>query len=63
MASGGRNDGAFDDPKHHRDPEQRQKTQLAGSRFARTAAALAEVGIAVEEVPYIAGDAEALRQQ
>src|SRR5262245_59754730 len=45
------------------DPEQRQKTQLAGSRFARTAAALAEVGIAVEGAPYIAGDAEALRQQ
>jgi hypothetical protein len=45
------------------DPEHGRKTQLAASRFARTAAALAEVGIAVEGAPYIPGDAEALRQQ
>ena len=38
------------------DPEQRQKTKLADSRFARTAAALTDVGIAVEGAPYIAGD-------
>jgi hypothetical protein len=44
------------------DPE-RQKTKLADSRFARTAAALTDVGIAVEGAPYIAGDAESLRQQ
>lgn len=45
------------------DPEQRQKTKLADLRFTRTAAALAEVGIAAEGAPHIAGDAEALRQQ
>src|SRR5262249_54047368 len=45
------------------DPALRQKTRLEESRFARTAAALAEVEIAVEGAPYIAGDAEALRQQ
>jgi len=38
------------------DPEQRQKTKLADSRFARTAAALTDVGIALEGAPYIAGD-------
>ena len=45
------------------DPEQRGKTPLAESRFARTAAALAEAGVAVEGAPYVAGDAESLRQQ
>jgi hypothetical protein len=45
------------------DPERRQKTRLEDSRFARTAAALAEKGIAVEGAPYVAGHAEALRDQ
>ena len=45
------------------DPEQRQKTRLEDSRFARTAAALAERGIAVEGAPYIADDVARLREQ
>ncbi len=45
------------------DPEQRQKTRLEESRFARTAAALAEKGIAVEGAPYVADDVEGLREQ
>src|SRR5262245_7875380 len=35
------------------DPARRQKTRLADSRFALTAAALAEKGIAVEGAPYV----------
>ena len=45
------------------DPEQRQKTRLEDSRFARTAAALAEKGIAVEGAPYVADGVEELRGQ
>ena len=45
------------------DAERRQKTRLEESRFARTAAALAEKGIAVEGAPYVADDVEALREQ
>ena len=45
------------------DPERREKTRLEESRFARTAAALAEKGIAVEGAPYVAGDVEGLRKQ
>src|SRR5215813_10125233 len=45
------------------DPERRQKTRLEDSRFARTAAALAEKGIAVEGASYVAGDVEGLREQ
>jgi hypothetical protein len=45
------------------DPELRQKTRLEDSRFARTAAALAEKGIAVEGAPYVADDLEELRDQ
>src|SRR5262245_18484615 len=45
------------------DPERRQKTRLEDSRFARTAAALAEEGMAVEGAPYVADDAEGLREQ
>jgi hypothetical protein len=45
------------------DAERRQKTRLEDSRFARTAAALAEKGIAVEGAPYIVGDVERLREQ
>ena len=45
------------------DPERRQKTRLEDSRFARTAAALAEKGIAVEGAPYVADDVEGLREQ
>lgn len=45
------------------DPELRQRTRLEDSRFARTAAALAEMGIAVEGAPYVAGHAEMLRDQ
>jgi hypothetical protein len=43
------------------DPEQRQTTRLEESRFARTAAALAEKGIAVEGAPYVADDVAGLR--
>jgi hypothetical protein len=45
------------------DAERRQKTRLEDSRFARTAAALAEKGIAVEGAPYVVDDVEGLRQQ
>jgi hypothetical protein len=45
------------------DPERRQKTSLADSRFARTAAALAEQGMAVEGAPYLADAVEDLREQ
>jgi hypothetical protein len=45
------------------DPELRQKTRLEDSRFARTAAALAEKGIAVEGAPYVAEAVEELREQ
>jgi uncharacterized protein DUF6815 len=45
------------------DPERRQKTRLEESRFARTAAALAEKGIAVEGASYVADDVEGLREQ
>jgi Domain of unknown function (DUF6815) len=45
------------------DPASRQKTRLEDSRFARTAVALAEKGIAVEAAPYVADDVEALREQ
>ena len=45
------------------DPERRQKTRLEDSRFAQTAAALAEKGIAVEAAPYVADDVEELREQ
>src|SRR5262245_49468681 len=45
------------------DPERRQKPRLEDSRFARTAAALAQKGIAVEGAPYVADDAEELREQ
>jgi hypothetical protein len=45
------------------DPERRQKTRLEDSRFARTAAALAERGMAVEGAPYVADDVARLREQ
>ena len=45
------------------DPERRQKTRLEDSRFARTAAALAEKGIAVEGAPYVFDTVEQLREQ
>jgi hypothetical protein len=45
------------------DPERRQNTRLADSRFARTAAALAEKGMAVEGAPYVGDDVEKLREQ
>jgi hypothetical protein len=45
------------------DPERRQRTPLEDSRFARTAAALAEKGIAVEGAPYVADAIEGLREQ
>src|SRR5215471_6188297 len=45
------------------DPERRQKTRLDDSRFARTAAALAETGIAAEGAPYIADNLGKLRGQ
>jgi hypothetical protein len=45
------------------DPERREKTRLADSRFAPTAAALAEKGIAVEGAPYLADAVEQLREQ
>src|SRR5215813_11553233 len=45
------------------DPERRQNTRLEDSRFARTAAALAEKGIVVEAAPYVAGAVEQLREQ
>jgi hypothetical protein len=45
------------------DAERRQKTRLEETRFARTAAALADKGLAVEGAPYVADDVEALREQ
>ena len=45
------------------DPARRQKARLEDSRFAATAAALAEKGIAVEGAPYVADDVERLREQ
>jgi hypothetical protein len=45
------------------DPERRQDTKLEDTRFGRTAAALAEKGIAVEGAPYVADDVEELREQ
>jgi hypothetical protein len=45
------------------DPELRQKTRLEDSRFARTAAALAEKGIAIEGAPYVAEAVEEMREQ
>lgn len=45
------------------DPEKRQKTSLEDSRFAQTAAALAEKGMAVEGAPYVADDVARLREQ
>jgi uncharacterized protein DUF6815 len=45
------------------DAARRQKTRLEESRFARTADALAEKGIAVEGAPYVADNVEALREQ
>ena len=45
------------------DPEQRQKNRLVDSRFARTAAALAEKGMSVEGAPYVADDVQGLREQ
>src|SRR5215468_11392302 len=45
------------------DPEHRRKTRLEDSRFARTAAALAEQGMAVEGAPYVADDVARLREQ
>jgi hypothetical protein len=45
------------------DPERRQKTRLEESRFARTAAALAEKGMSVEGASYVADDVDGLREQ
>jgi len=45
------------------DPKQRHNTRLEDSRFARTAAALAEKGMAVEGAPYVADDLAKLREQ
>src|SRR5215470_15467002 len=45
------------------DPERGQKTRLEDSRFARTAAALTEKGMAVEGAPYVADAIEELREQ
>ena len=45
------------------DPEQRRRTQLEESRFARTAAALRDKGIKVEGAPYIDDDVEDVRAQ
>src|SRR6185295_8202208 len=45
------------------DPEHRQKTRLEDSRFARTAAALAEKGISVEGAPYVADNVAGMREQ
>src|SRR5262245_19253919 len=45
------------------DPERRQKTRLEDSRFARTAAVLAEKGMAVEGAPYVGDDVEGLCEQ
>lgn len=45
------------------DPLQRRKSRLEDSRFAQTAVALAEKGIAVEGAPYVAEAVEELREQ
>ena len=45
------------------DPRRGQETRLEDSRFTPTAAALAEKGITVEGAPYVAGQAEALRDR
>jgi hypothetical protein len=45
------------------DAEQRRRTRLEDSRFARTAAALADKGIRVEGAPYVDDDIEELRAQ
>src|SRR5262249_54353269 len=45
------------------DPERGHKTRLEGSRFARTAAALAEKGMAVGGAPYVADDVARVREQ
>ena len=45
------------------DPERRHNTRLEDSRFARTAAALAEKGMAVEGAPYVTDDITKLREQ
>ena len=45
------------------DPKLRQKTRLEDSRFAQTAAALAEKGVAVEGAPYVVDAVEQLREQ
>jgi hypothetical protein len=45
------------------DAERRRKTQLEDSRFARTAAALTDVGVSVEGAPYVDDDVEELRAQ
>ena len=45
------------------DPERRHETRLEDSRFARTTAALAEKGIAVEAAPYVSDAVEQLREQ
>jgi hypothetical protein len=45
------------------DPERRENTRLEDSRFARTAAALAERGMAVEGAPYVADAVARLREQ
>jgi hypothetical protein len=45
------------------DPARRQETRLEDSRFAATAAALAEKGVAVEGAPYVADEVEGLREQ
>src|SRR5215510_485970 len=45
------------------DPERRHETRLEDSRFARTAAALAEKGIEVEAAPYVSDAVEQLREQ
>jgi hypothetical protein len=45
------------------DPKRRQQTRLEDSRFAQTAAALAEKGVAVEGAPYVVDAVEQLREQ
>ena len=45
------------------DPGRGHKTRLEDSRFARTAAALVERGMAVEGAPYVADDVANLREQ
>lgn len=45
------------------DPALRRKTRLQDSRFARTAAALADKGMVVEGAPYLDDDADDVRSQ